>query len=78
MAKDSDSSLEQVGLLCLAIVTQMYLNVDSMPKASVLRKIRKALERAGVELPPALQPDTDNIDPNQLERCVKQILQKLP
>ena len=78
MPSDSKSTLEQLGCLCLGLATQMYLNVDSMPRASVLRKIRRALENSGVQLPAPLQPDTDNIAPDRLERCVEQILKQLP
>ncbi|MEM9536433.1 MAG: hypothetical protein AAF268_11585 [Cyanobacteria bacterium P01_A01_bin.3] len=77
MTPDQEKALQQVGLLCLGLATQMHMNTASMPRESLLNKIRRALEKAEVELPPALQPDVDNIDPNKLDKLVARISRQL-
>ena len=77
MTPEKEKALQQVGLLCLGLATQMYMNTASMPRASLLNKIRRALDRAGVELPPALQPDVDNIDFDKLDKLVARITREL-
>ncbi|MEL7086020.1 MAG: hypothetical protein AAGM36_16145 [Cyanobacteria bacterium J06597_1] len=77
MTPEQEKALQQVGLLCLGLTTQMYMNTASMPRASLLNKIRRALDRAGVELPPALQPDVDNIDFDKLDKLVARIIREL-
>ncbi|MEM9567487.1 MAG: hypothetical protein AAF974_04205 [Cyanobacteria bacterium P01_E01_bin.34] len=77
MTSDPEKALQQVGLLCLGLTTQMYLGTASMPRESLLNKIRGALDTAEVELPPALQPDVDNIDFDKLDKLVARIIREL-
>lgn len=74
---DGEKALQQVGILCLGLASQMYMNTASMPRASLLNKIRRALDKAGVELPPELQDDIDNIDFDKLDKLVARIIRNL-
>lgn len=74
---EQEQLLKQVGILCLGMATQMHMNAASMPPERVLLKIRRALERADVELPPCLQSDVDNVDVNKLDKLLPKLLREL-
>lgn len=77
MTPEGEKALQQVGILCLGLTCQMYMNTASMPRASLLNKIRRALDKGGVELPTELEDDIDNIDFDKLDKLVARIIKEL-